>query len=537
MSVRNKLLILIVLPLLLTTGLAIFSIQQLRTVSSTALQVANNSISPLTRLSKITRLYTQGVVDVAHKSKAQMIFWSEAKTLFNDNKAIISQEWLQYQQAILSSQEQKILTDSKTSFKNLELTLNKLEKILNEESSYQLGNFIDFELYAGIEPVMQVLEQLIAVQKQMAQASGQQAKKIAEQAIMTIYIVLAVLILIMFFASFWIIRNIRWRISVLLNTITNVEKDNDFTLRVELPAGDEFGDMGRRFNRMLTSIGKLVSDLQMVGQQLDNSATSLVTINEDARLQVHNQQQETKKLSLVINQVNHSAELVLSNIDQSQQATEHANNSTNQGVNTVQDTINAINQLSQQVNTSVDGIQALKTQSEDIGSVMAVIKNIADQTNLLALNAAIEAARAGEQGRGFSVVADEVRQLASRTADSTQEIQDIVEGLQLGTQKAAEEMLAGSKVSATTVEHAQLSGEALTQIENGVAIIVNKNNDISKVAKEQLILSEQLSSQAEIIDDLAQQTVDLSNNSTVIGNDVTRLSEQLKNELKQFKTG
>ncbi len=535
-SVKNKLIVLIVLPLLLTSGLAIFAIQQLGSISSTALNVADKRIMPLSRLSKISRFYTQGIVDVAHKTRAQMLFWGEAGSLFSDKVAELDREWQAYLQSDLSSQERLIIEENEMAFSSAKQTLNKLSELIAEQSNYGMGNYIDLELYAGIEPILSVLTQLTELQGRLAVSSGANAKVNAQQAITTIYFVVAALILLMTLSSTWIIRGIRKRINILLATITAVESNNDFTLRAQVPAGDEFSDMARRFNRMMESIGKLINGLQQVGEKLNNSASELASINSDARQQVQIQQHEIQNLSQAVQQVNESACLVLSTIEQSQQATEHANQSAVKGNVTVQDTINSIDLLSVQVTTSVSGIDELQEQSESIGSVMAVIRNIAEQTNLLALNAAIEAARAGEQGRGFAVVADEVRQLASRTADSTQEIQGIVESLQSGTKKATTEMLTGSKLSQSTVEHAQLSGVALNQIEEVVCTILDKSREIAQAAQQQLSDTETVSNRAFKIDELAQQTVDLSQSATTIGNGVAELSEQLQFSLRQFKT-
>jgi len=535
-SVKNKLIVLIVLPLLLTSGLAIFAIQQLGSISSTALNVADKRIMPLSRLSKISRFYTQGIVDVAHKTRAQMLFWGEAESLFSDKVAELDSEWQAYLQSDLSSQERIIIEENEMAFSSAKQTLNKLSELIAAQSNYGMGNYIDLELYAGIEPILSVLTQLTELQGRLAVSSGANAKVNAQQAITTIYFVVAALILLMTLSSTWIIRGIRKRINILLATITAVESNNDFTLRAQVPAGDEFSDMARRFNRMMESIGKLINGLQQVGEKLNNSASELASINSDARQQVQIQQHEIQNLSQAVQQVNESACLVLSTIEQSQQATEHANQSAVKGNVTVQDTINSIDLLSVQVTTSVSGIDELQEQSESIGSVMAVIRNIAEQTNLLALNAAIEAARAGEQGRGFAVVADEVRQLASRTADSTQEIQGIVESLQSGTKKATTEMLTGSKLSQSTVEHAQLSGVALNQIEEVVCTILDKSREIAQAAQQQLSDTETVSNRAFKIDELAQQTVDLSQSATTIGNGVAELSEQLQFSLRQFKT-
>jgi aerotaxis receptor len=173
----------------------------------------------------------------------------------------------------------------------------------------------------------------------------------------------------------------------------------------------------------------------------------------------------------------------------------------------VRDTIALIETLSAEAGEAETAIQNLADYSKDIGGVLDVIKSIAEQTNLLALNAAIEAARAGEQGRGFAVVADEVRTLAGRTQKSTEEINNMIEVLQQGAQKAVEEMAKVRAMASDGVEHGKNSTQLLTETGQAVSVISDMTLQIASAAEEQHIVCEEIARNIETISQLSQETV------------------------------
>ena len=205
------------------------------------------------------------------------------------------------------------------------------------------------------------------------------------------------------------------------------------------------------------------------------------------------------------------------------------------GQQVVSEAIQVINELAAEVQSSTDVIQELEAESANIGAVLDVIRGIADQTNLLALNAAIEAARAGEQGRGFAVVADEVRTLASRTQQSTGEIQAIIQSLQARAAAAAEAMAAGRNKAEASVVKAGAAGESLAKITTAVASINDMNTQIASAAEEQSAVSDEINRNTVSIHDLAETSAAAGQQTASQAAQLESLANDVQAHMAQFR--
>lgn len=261
--------------------------------------------------------------------------------------------------------------------------------------------------------------------------------------------------------------------------------DGDLTKRITKTSNDELGDVVDWFNQFVEKLHYSITDVVKSIQPLSSLSSDLGSLTNETLEISGNQNRATEQVSLVVEEMVTSVQNVSSNANSASEAANQADKAAKGGREIVDKTVSSINGLAQEVERAGEVIRKLEADTENVGTILDVIKGIAEQTNLLALNAAIEAARAGEQGRGFAVVADEVRTLASRTQDSTQEIQKVIEDLQAAARSAVDVMGQSKQSAQTSVEQAAQTGESLAAITERVEAITQMNMQIATAAEQQ----------------------------------------------------
>ena len=310
----------------------------------------------------------------------------------------------------------------------------------------------------------------------------------------------------------------------------------DLTCKISMRSRDELGQMCSAFNRFVGKIREIIGPVSDSTSQLSEAAEHMSVIIEQTRDGVRRQQSETEQVATAMNEMVATAQEMVDNAALAAEATEQADSEAQSGSDVVSKSIRKINELAEAVERAAAVIQRLESDSESIGSVLDVIRGIAEQTNLLALNAAIEAARAGEQGRGFAVVADEVRNLASRTQESTQEIQGMIEKLQSGAQEAVAAMIDGREQARASVEQAAHAGESLEAITAAVARIHEMTQHISEAARQQGDVAEEINRNLTNITQVAEQTSQGTESLEEASGQLGGLSRQLQSLVGHFRT-
>ena len=282
---------------------------------------------------------------------------------------------------------------------------------------------------------------------------------------------------------------------------------------------------------LLTQVRSVISCSDRVKFSSDSVHDVSLTTNQN----IQRQQTEISMIATAINEMSSTVQEVARSASQAASSAQSADQHVQNGSQTVNKSISAIQRLSQEVSNAANVISAVKTSTIEIGGVLDVIKTIAEQTNLLALNAAIEAARAGEQGRGFAVVADEVRTLASRTQQSTEEIENMIEALQSNADNAVTVMNSNTELAHETVDLANSAGAALVEITRSIETINSMNEQIATAAEEQSQVAEEINRNIVNINDVAQTTAEDSNKTAQSSDELIGLAVELKELTSRFK--
>jgi methyl-accepting chemotaxis protein len=309
----------------------------------------------------------------------------------------------------------------------------------------------------------------------------------------------------------------------------------DLTIEVTSSSRDETGQLLASIQGTATNLRNIIATISGASIELASASQELAVVTEQSSQGVINQQTETDLVATAMNEMAATVNDVASNAANAAGAANQADNQASLGSQVVEKTILAINTLADRVNESSEKLGEVEHATLNIVKILDVIRGIADQTNLLALNAAIEAARAGEQGRGFAVVADEVRSLAQRTQGSTQEIQNMIEQLQAGTQSTVAVMTQGRTQATECVDHANETGRALHAITLAINVINDMNIQIASASEQQSSVAESINQNVINVKHIAEENAVAANQTRASAAEIAHLSEQLKELVDQFK--
>jgi methyl-accepting chemotaxis protein len=308
--------------------------------------------------------------------------------------------------------------------------------------------------------------------------------------------------------------------------------DLSHDLRVE--RRDELGQLQQSMQRMTLSLRELIGGIRDGVTQIASAAEELSAVTEQTSAGVNAQKVETDQVATAMNEMAATVQEVARNAEQASEAAISADQLAREGDRVVQEAVSQIERLAAEVGNSTEAMGQLKRESDKIGGVLDVIKSVAQQTNLLALNAAIEAARAGEAGRGFAVVADEVRSLAQRTQQSTEEIEELIAGLQSGTQQVARVMDNSREMTNSTVELTRQAGHSLGNITRTVSTIQSMNQQIAAAAEQQSAVAEEINRSVLNVRDVSEQTSAASEETAASSVELARLGTHLQTLVGRF---
>ena len=340
---------------------------------------------------------------------------------------------------------------------------------------------------------------------------------------------------LLFIIGLAIASALRRNIANVVDSLKDIAQGNgDLRRRIRKESSDEIGELVEWFNAFVAKLQGIIGDVVSTALPLAELAKKLKAATTETLSQVDEQQNGGRRVQDAVNEMNSSVQSVAHSAADAAASAQEADGQAKAGLRVVKETVQQIEALARDVRSAADVIKQLDADSASVGMVLDVIRNIAEQTNLLALNAAIEAARAGEQGRGFAVVADEVRTLASRTQQSTSEIQGMIERLQSAARSAVDVMSKGTRQAEVSVANSGAAGSSLEAITQTVASISNMNGRIAQATEQQQRVAQTIVSSVTEINDHAAKTSASAGRMADVSNELAGLAGKLESVARQF---
>lgn len=329
-------------------------------------------------------------------------------------------------------------------------------------------------------------------------------------------------------------RQLASRINDAMRVATAIA-DGNLDTRIDDSGKDEVAELLSAMSAMQTQLRAMMGEIKTASSELDTASQSVASTAEQLSASSNEQTHASDTIATSIQELSVSINHVSENAAEAREISQNSSKNAEQSAAVIEQMINSINRISDAAKQTSKQLVELEQQSEQITSIVNVIKSIADQTNLLALNAAIEAARAGEQGRGFSVVADEVRSLAQRTSESTDEIEAMVAKIQAGTQASVKQMQVGANEVEEGVELASMTGQAITEIRHSFDRVLQVVQDISDALGEQNAASDEVARNVERFSEMADQNKEATEHTSSTAHQLQTLAGKLARAVGQFR--
>lgn len=519
---------------LLVIVLGVFAVNRMSIIRQASIDMDVTQLPSVTHLSVVTenvlRLRILSFRVLVNREPTGL---QEAQTRINVLVDKVRNAQASYAALPAGAEERALYQTFVTTLDNYLQAQSQMLELSRQDKLDEMRALINSRIKDGTDQMGEQLNKLIAMNAADAKAASIQAGKYYDSAITGIIIVAVVAALATVLLAWLLTRSIVTPLNRAVEAARTIAGGN-LSKRIEVDGKDEAARLLEALAAMQTNLRKTIEQIAGSATQLGAAAEELSAVTEEASRGLQQQNNEIEQAATAVNEMTAAVEEVARNAVSTSEASNQSTHAAREGRDQVVKTVDAIQTMTHDVQNTSHMIEGLAAQGRDIGKVLDVIRAIAEQTNLLALNAAIEAARAGEAGRGFAVVADEVRALAHRTAQSTQEIEKMVAGIQNGTGEAVSSMQQSNQRTQSTLEMARAAGVALEQITQSIHQINERNLVIASASEEQAQVSREVDRNLVNIRDLATQSAAGANQTSAATHELSRLAVDLNAMVARF---
>ncbi|WP_153110186.1 methyl-accepting chemotaxis protein [Propionivibrio limicola] len=524
------------------------SIVSLLVVGASGLYVANKESENITRIKEDSIASITTLTDVRQSFMAlqaavyvhSMI--SDETVLINIEGTIkghtdaLTKQLQAYEKLLSNDEDRKLFEGDQRNFNAyLEFLRNDALPKSRSGDKQEASNVIITQGAAIAHEALKAIDDHVEFNKQLADtfvAAAQQSARTGKIVSISVIVggiaVISILGLLM-------LRNIRSSLNQIQSMVDRVERDLDFTVRVNVTKQDEIGQTTRALNRLLDKLQDNLRSIAGSAKSVATAAGQMATTSTQVATASHQQSEAASGMAATVEEMTVSINHVAERAHEADRLSNESGRLATTGEQIIGQTAQDIQNISTTVHEAASLIQGLEQHSQEISNVVAVIKEVADQTNLLALNAAIEAARAGEQGRGFAVVADEVRKLAERTTASTQQIAETINTMRTGAENAVTSMQGVVELVSAGVERALEANESIKLIGEGSRNAVAMVGEITAAIREQGAATNNISSQVEHIAQMSEESSAAAANSAETANDLDRLAGDMQRIVSSYR--
>ncbi len=494
----------------------------------------------------------QSSISVKVMAKSYFIKLKDAEVITSDALASSNPEFVT--EAV--AKNRKAVTHLNYAFRGLVTQLPELQKafgesveqftrdvgmrggVLDQHSNYLSARAALYNNIANlatkVDSSMSILEQFTTTATDKLNESLADAGDIYSAGVTKAIVIAVIVVLFATAIGYHIAQSVREPLTRILKVLESLT-EGDMTQRIENRHNNEFSRVSGHINTLADSLHNILVKLNDASENLASTASTNEQTSSQAQGQLNSQREQTANVATAMTEMSHSVQEVAQSAQGSLEMVQRVETASDQGRNVMNSNISTINQLETRLNESVSAVSELQRMSGQIGSILDVIRNIAEQTNLLALNAAIEAARAGEQGRGFAVVADEVRVLASKTTQSTTEIEAMISNLQSSSQSASQVIQSCMSDMEMSVEQASKANSSMEEIQALIIEISQMSTHISQAAAEQSETSADIARSIEDINSIADQSYHAMSSIAQTSESLTQLAHQQNELVHRFK--